>query len=622
MRALSMSAVASFVYQRRRAIFIICVFVAFMQAGLFAGHKGHEYMEKYPDHAPSNGTRWRPSFLRVNSVQAEVKPVTVHPIPKLMDQAEKRFKAKIARQSKTLEAAVKEYKRRYLREPPKGFDEWWKFATERNATFLDEYDTLMEDLAPFYELSGLEIRRRSVQVGELPSIDLLRLKDGKATAVNINKGFVDSEASARAHGFRRMIEPFQHTLPDMDFPINAKAEGRVVVPWEHQQYPNLTLEDSSAGVEAMLGGPFVVDWRGKGNVWEAWRRTCHPSSPARRLFSSLRNAFVSKVPNYISTNTTSPGNDFSFAPSTSSQFDFCQKPYAHYTQGHFFSDWRTIAALYPVFSPARAKGFLDIRIPSHYYYGSTKRYTYGWDPVNMKIKDVDDMEKPWEEKEDKIFWRGASTGGGSHPPGFSQQYQRHRYIRMTSDESDANRTITFEHPPGSSNFISTPVPVKDLNKEIMDAAFVKITDAQNYPGGLTEMKKVHRMADSVPLGTHWAYRYLIDMDGMGYSGRFMSFLASDSAPIKSTVYDEYFSDWIEPWLHFIPVSTSYREIYNIFSFFSGPTKSTLKAANITQDPTSPNPPGSVEGDRRLRRIARAGKEWKRTIGRTTDMQSV
>jgi hypothetical protein len=34
-------------------------------------------------------------------------------------------------------------------------------------------------------------------------------------------------------------------LPDMDFPINAKAEGRVLVPWEHRKYPNMTRQDSS-----------------------------------------------------------------------------------------------------------------------------------------------------------------------------------------------------------------------------------------------------------------------------------------------------------------------------------------------------------------------------------------
>jgi hypothetical protein len=81
----------------------------------------------------------------------------------------------------------------------------------------------------------------------------------------------------------------------------------------------------------------------------------------------------------------------------------------------------------------------------------------------------------------------------------------------------------------------------------MDAAFVKAVAANSYPGGLKALEADHRFADSVPLGRHWAYKYLIDLDGMSYSGRFMSFLASDSVPIKSTVYDEFFTDWIQPW---------------------------------------------------------------------------
>lgn len=31
----------------------------------------------------------------------------------------------------------------------------------------------------------------------------------------------------------------------MDFPINAKAEGRILVPWEHRTFPNISQQDSS-----------------------------------------------------------------------------------------------------------------------------------------------------------------------------------------------------------------------------------------------------------------------------------------------------------------------------------------------------------------------------------------
>ena len=37
-------------------------------------------------------------------------------------------------------------------------------------------------------------------------------------------------------------------------------------------------------------------------------------------------------------------------------------------------------------------------------------------------------------------------------------------------------------------------------------------------------------------------------------------------------------------LHFIPLSMSYDEIYNIHAYFSGPSNSMMKAANVTLSP--------------------------------------
>ena len=153
----------------------------------------------------------------------------------------------------------------------------------------------------------------------------------------------------------------------------------------------------------MLGGPFNPDWGADGNIWEPWRRTCHPDTTSRRLYSSLRSPFVVSSKNYLQGGPSPPaGSDFDFVKNTAADFDFCQNPHEHYKQGHFFTDWRSIPVLYPVFSPARAKGFMDVRIPSHYYYGSTKGYTYGWDFEKKVLTPVDKMEKPWEEKLNRI----------------------------------------------------------------------------------------------------------------------------------------------------------------------------------------------------------------------------
>ncbi|KAF8624337.1 hypothetical protein AX17_007165 [Amanita inopinata Kibby_2008] len=614
----------AFVSRHSGSIFLFIMVILFVRAGFYASHNRADSAVYHALHRSRNGHGRvsTPSSLFSSSfAPSNHHTFAQHPIPKLMEDAEAQFKKKLNSQSKTLKAAVAEYKRRYKRNPPKGFDEWFRFAVQNNVKMVDEYNGLMEDLEPFWAISGEELRRRSRQVAALPSIDLVLIEDGEAKAVSVLKdGFYHMEANARADGFAQMLHRFVKKLPDMAFPVNAIAEGRVLVPWEYRAYPNTTLQDSSGGIETMLGGPFRHDWGNDGSVWEAWRRTCDPSSSARRLYSSLRN-FTTKANNYFSSGNGGPGGDFKFVRDTSTQLDFCAYPHAHYMQGHFFSDWRTIPALYPVFSPAKARGFMDIRIPSHYYYGSTPSYTYGWDSVNLELKDVDTMEVPWEKKIDKIFWRGATTGGGSHPPGFAPRYQRHRFLRMASDTSDTNRSVTYADPPTSStNFVTTQVAVDKLNHEIMDTAFTKAVSPGSYPGGLEAMEAAHRFGDAVPLGQHWSYRYLVDLDGMSYSGRFMAFLASDSVPIKSTVYKEFYSDWIQPWVHFIPLSTSYKEIYNIYSYFTGPTKSMLEAANSTLAEIAISERRSTEGDKRLRRIARAGKQWKGTMGRKVDME--
>jgi hypothetical protein len=71
------------------------------------------------------------------------------------------------------------------------------------------------------------------------------------------------DVGMRARNFVRMIEKFRKTvrltkvrrffvnqpsipgiqLPDLDFAINARSEGRVLVPWEHRKYSNITREE-------------------------------------------------------------------------------------------------------------------------------------------------------------------------------------------------------------------------------------------------------------------------------------------------------------------------------------------------------------------------------------------
>lgn len=70
----------------------------------------------------------RPSPFPPHDFRADgllgVNPEGRHPIFDLVESAEKEWERKLARASKSLDEAVSEYRRRYGRAPPKGFDLW------------------------------------------------------------------------------------------------------------------------------------------------------------------------------------------------------------------------------------------------------------------------------------------------------------------------------------------------------------------------------------------------------------------------------------------------------------------------------------------------------------------
>ncbi|KAG9101401.1 capsule-associated protein CAP1 [Ceratobasidium sp. 370] len=508
------------------------------------------------------------------------KPIE-HPIPRLMLAAHRKHKGMLARQSATLSEAAKEYERRYGRQPPRGFDEWFAFVKDNGVKIVDEYDSMVRDLEPFWGLEGKEMRRRAEQVGELASIDLVRIRNGNATLVNVERGNNGSEVSARAQGFARMIQKFQHRLPDMVFAINARAEARVLVPWAHVAYPNSTNQDSSVGLAGMLGAAggatndenahLIPDWRGQSSVWEAFRQTCPPGSEARRLFRSLQG---------------------------------------HGSAQSAFS--RATGQAVVTTTETSTSNIVDEVDP---YQGADSDFSF----------DIDDMEIPWERKEDNIFWRGATTGGGSSPPGYMARYQRHRFVRMASTPSALNKTVVYAHPSKPNAFFAHHVPQVELNTHMVDVAFTKSVGCMHYPGGCAAMRKEMRFSDPVPLGEHWRHKYVLDLDGQSYSARFFAFLASQSAVIKATVYREFYSDWIQP-------CGGYDELYNIHAYFSPPSAKmialaskdgSLQAASNSNETTTSTLERRerTEGDVLLRKIARAGRMWKQSVGRQVDMEA-
>lgn len=121
----------------------------------------------------------------------------------------------MSRQSTTLEAAVQEYKRRYKRAPPAGFDKWWKFAEQHDVQLPDEYDTIMRDIEMFFALPPSVFKQRVKRLVE--EADFYMSKE--SFTVNINKGILTMSGphgqSSRAEETRGLVEPIASLLPDM-----------------------------------------------------------------------------------------------------------------------------------------------------------------------------------------------------------------------------------------------------------------------------------------------------------------------------------------------------------------------------------------------------------------------
>lgn len=147
---------------------------------------------------------------------------TLHPILPLLQHAKTKAESLFSKQSTTLSQAVSQYRKRYKKDPPKGFDKWWSFAKARNHSLVDEYDSLMKDINIFSSLQPYVLKQRTRTLAQLPGISLITIKDGKAQIHS------KSGKWAPALALQEMMNAFVSTLPDMEIAINEKHEGRVL----------------------------------------------------------------------------------------------------------------------------------------------------------------------------------------------------------------------------------------------------------------------------------------------------------------------------------------------------------------------------------------------------------
>jgi hypothetical protein len=142
-----------------------------------------------------------------------------HPIVDLLRSADVEFKKLLATETSSLSAAAKRYRERRGRHPPPGFDKWWEYAKENNATIIEEFwDPIYHDLRPLWALGQ---KGMLSHVRAQPS--LFRVRNGNITHEGDHFWMPIWE---------ELFSSVAKDLPDMDIAVNSMDEPRLLVSWE------------------------------------------------------------------------------------------------------------------------------------------------------------------------------------------------------------------------------------------------------------------------------------------------------------------------------------------------------------------------------------------------------
>ncbi|KAG9690105.1 glycosyltransferase family 90 protein, partial [Aureobasidium melanogenum] len=546
-----------------------------------------------------------------------VTNVAYHPIDLLIHEASDLHKAYAGRaySSANLTDAVIGYQHRYGRNPPPNFHEWYRYAIGRNSLIIDEFDKIHEDLLPFWSLDASEIRERTWQATSNPWNDVsgISIRNGKAEisphAMATHRWMLD--------GIVDMISHFSEFLPDMDLGFNVNDECRVAVPYEDIQARRQAGKQKT-NFDKSTRNSFSEQ---RGDAWKpipeessgitpfremSWQKTfnefgmtgCPPSSAAR---SSLH-----WDTSHLCTSCVAPHSLGAYLSNWTKSADICHQPDIANLHGFYLSPaaFKATHELYPVFSQSKVHGYNDIMYPSAWNYMDKAKY----DP-NDEHPDLS-----WDDKQRTLFWRGGTSEGVSSFTGVWKGMARQRFMHMANNIASTlpAQPILLPYPFASKRkkLAYVDVPASELTKHV--SVDVKLVEHIVRCGGIDCEDQEQHFAPMVPptdFQSHWSYRYLLDLDGAAFSGRFIPFLQSRSLPFKAALFREWWDDRLTPWLHFVPLDLRGHGFWATLVYFMG-----LE--------------GKVQGkqvmlpahDKQAEYIAEAGREWSNKVLRKEDME--
>ncbi|KAK3905575.1 glycosyltransferase [Staphylotrichum tortipilum] len=544
-----------------------------------------------------------------------------HPIDALVRAADKVFAARLSMATQTLPATAAAYRERRGRHPPPGFDKWYAFAREKKVIVVEEFwDQIYHDLEPFWGARPAQIRKDAREF-EMR----VQVRDGKAST---GSDWFWTQI------WLNLIQSIEHLLPDMDLALNPMDEPRVVVPWEDmaaylkeaaktkKMAPVKKVVSDFSKLPPIGETPYEeesvippVAWERNKHYWPIARRGCPPNSPARQAETITD---FDKTPFIASSFNLAHMKDGYVANYTLST-DFCHQDDLQALEGVFVEPL-TVASttsLLPIFGGSKLSTNNDILLPAPMYWNEEERFTGG-----------NGASVPWSSKYSSVVWRGVATGGLNRATNW-RSFQRHRFVAMnnaTMLSLAASNPTT--NPPPNFALPSKQYPLPPLTpqandntpnlpswlSQTTDVAFTDLMCAHkgfhpscNYTGPFFST------TEPIPMAAQFAHKYLPDIDGNSFSGRYLGFLRSTSVPVKAALWREWHDARLVAWKHFVPMDNRFGDWWGILGYFLGGGGSRGVSGGKRGEA------GRDRGDLVGERIAMAGRDWAGKVLRKEDM---
>ncbi|KAJ8121249.1 hypothetical protein O1611_g10150 [Lasiodiplodia mahajangana] len=427
----------------------------------------------------------------------------------------------------------------------------------------------------------------------------IRVRDGKAW-------FVSDHLELRQPWVQRWTELVQEMMPhipDLDMVLNVMDETRVLVPWENiteyvaeEQRQRTLFRPPEAIVEYTKyrddnESAIKVDWVGgeQHKYWDHYRVTCPPDTPGRNV-SSLET--LHRPPQYPTHQM--PFAVDGFVNNFTASADPCLQPHLRGMHGTFIESvsMATTHSLFPMFGGCKLPGNNEILIPAGMILDSYDLFSGG-----------DSHGGDWALKKNELIWRGVASGG-RHKDDNWWGFQRLRFIQMMNGTAVSLLEAGEDIAPSFqlSEFTEHEVEAQkegslgEWLSSFSDAAFVRFECfPQQANSSCPYLDPYMELREPIHMKEQYDYKFLPDIDGNSYSGRFRAFMRSTSLVLKSTIYAEWHDDRLVPWVHFVPFDNTFADIYAILEYY-------------------------LNGhDAEAQRIADDGRDWSEKVMRREDM---